>query len=112
MDNIAKIQKKVFGTRTICYTFCIFFRICSFIGINTIYPFYYYCGIFFLKSRIANKLAEASTYSKRSPLEDACPLMSSSARSETANLVSATSGTERERGFVGIGACRSAPLGM
>ena len=28
--------------------------------------------------------------------------MSSSARSEAANLVSATSGTERERGFVGI----------
>ncbi len=31
--------------------------------------------------------------------------MSGFARSETANLVSATSGTERERGFVGIYPC-------
>ncbi len=36
--------------------------------------------------------------------------MSSSARSGTANLVSATSGTERERGFVGILPLRSDPL--
>ncbi len=35
--------------------------------------------------------------------------MSGFARSETANLVSATSGTERECGFVGILPCRSDP---
>ena len=36
--------------------------------------------------------------------------MSSSAIGGAANLVSVTSGTERERGFVGIGTFRSDPL--
>ncbi len=47
---------------------------------------------------------------RKKPLGRRWHLMSSSARSGAANLVSVTSGTERERGFVGIGACRSAPL--
>ena len=36
--------------------------------------------------------------------------MSSSARSGAANLVSVTSGTERERGFVGIGLAEAETL--
>ena len=39
---------------------------------------------------------------QKKPLGRRRHLMSCFARSETANLVSATSGTERERGFVGI----------
>ncbi len=42
------------------------------------------------------------TLFQKKPLGRRRHLMSSFARSETANLVSATSGTERERGFVGI----------
>ena len=41
--------------------------------------FYSYQETLFSKSRTDYKLAEARKYSERSPLEDACPLMSSSA---------------------------------
>ncbi len=47
---------------------------------------------------------------RKKPLGRRWHLMSSSARSGAANLVSATSGTERERGFVGILLCPREPL--
>ncbi len=47
-------------------------------------------------------------YSKRNPLEDACPLMSSPVRG--CEFSTTTSGTERERGFVGIGNLAHATL--
>jgi len=49
---------------------------------------------------------------QKKPLGRRWHLMSSSAGSGAANLVSATSGTERERGFVGIPPRRSVPLGQ
>ncbi len=49
---------------------------------------------------------------QKKPLGRRRHLMSSFARSGTASLVSATSGTERERGFAGILPCRSVPFEM
>ena len=54
---------------------------------------------------MGDNLAKARKYSIRSPLEDACPLMSNSLRSCEFSTI--TSGTERERGFAGILPCRA-----
>ncbi len=59
----------------------------------------------FLICRRVEKLAEGRGLFQKKPLGRRWHLMSSSARSGAANLVSATSGTERERGFVGIVLC-------
>ena len=62
----------------------------------------------FSKIRVVDKLAEASNDSKRSPLEDVGNLTSHPDKG--CEFSTATSGTERERGFVGIVTCRSVPL--
>ena len=64
-----------------------------------------YHELHFSQIKKANNLAKTRKYSIRSPLEDACPLMSSFVRSCEFSTI--TSGTERKRGFAGILPCRS-----
>ncbi len=76
---------------------------------NSTFLFYYYHKGLISKAEPSTPSGGKKVFHKK-PLERRRHLISCFARSETANLVSTTSGTERKRGFAGILPCRSVPF--